>query len=78
MELKVDIGFEQLVQAIKQLPEGKIMQLKAELDEQAPSSKGSEPNADFLKLLLNGPVMSDKQYQNYRDLRNRFNTWRAK
>ena len=78
MELKVDIGFEQLIQAIKQLPASKIMQLKAELEEKVPASKVSKSNADFLKLLLSGPVMDDKQYEEYKDVRNRINKWRTK
>jgi hypothetical protein len=78
MELKVDIGFEQLVQAIKQLPEGKIMQLKAELSERTSTKKQSFTSADLQKFLLTGPIMSDKEYQSYKDLRNRFSAWRAK
>lgn len=78
MELKVDIGFEQLVQAIRQLPASKIMQLKAELSEKVPASKKSESNADFQKLLLSGPVMDAKQYEEYKDIRSRINKWRTK
>jgi hypothetical protein len=78
MELKVDIGYEQLVQAIKQLPASKIMQLKADLAEKISTAKGSEPNADFQKLLLSGPVMDDKQYAEYKDIRSRINKWRTK
>jgi len=69
MELKVEIGYEQLVQAIKQLPASKIMQLKAELAIEKPTEKHSANAVDFQKLLLSGPVMDDKQYDGYKDLR---------
>jgi hypothetical protein len=78
MELKVDIGFEQLVQAIKQLPASKIMQLKAELAEKKAAGNSTTSTADFQQLLLSGPVMDDKQYENYKDIRNRINKWRTK
>ncbi len=78
MELKVDIGFEQLVQAIKQLPEAKIMQLKAELSEKHFSKKSSQASIDFQKLLLSGPVMDDKQYEGHKSLRSRFSKWSTK
>jgi hypothetical protein len=78
MELKVEIGYEQLVQAIKQLPVSKILQLKAELAVEKPTGNHSANSVDFQKLLLKGPVMDDKQYEGYKSLRNRFNKWRAK
>jgi hypothetical protein len=78
MELKVDISFEQLTQAIKQLPEAKIMQLKAELSGTGFVENHAERIADFQNLLLEGPVMDDKQYEGHKNLRNRFIKWRTK
>ncbi|MFI5162926.1 MAG: hypothetical protein ACHQHN_16715 [Sphingobacteriales bacterium] len=73
--MKIDIGFEQLVQAIRQLPASKIMQLKAELAEKKDAGNST---AEFQELLLSGPIMDDKQYENYKDIRNRINKWRTK
>ncbi|MEO6633669.1 MAG: hypothetical protein ABIN13_18150 [Mucilaginibacter sp.] len=77
MELKVEIGFEELLTAIKKLPPAQIMQLKEELSETGEISKNALDTSDFQKLLLNGPVMDDKQYKEYKSLRNRLNKWRA-
>lgn len=77
MELKVDIGFDQLLEVIRQLPDDKRSLLKAELS----ASKATEtpiPKDTFLEFLLNGPVMSDEQYKEYLETRKHFNAWRTK
>jgi hypothetical protein len=76
MELKVDIAFDELMHVIRQLPDDKKSQIKAELS--LPKTKTEEKsNDDFLDFLLNGPVMNDEQYKNYLEARNHFNKWRA-
>ncbi len=74
MELKVDIGFDQLLDVIRQLPDDKKSRIQAELS----SQKKEIRRDDFLELLLNGPVMSDEQYKEYLEARNHFNKWRIK
>jgi hypothetical protein len=66
-----------LVRVIKQLAEGEIMRLKSEL-EKLSGSLTPGPNVEFQKLLLNGPVMSNKEYKNFKEIRNRTNKWRVK
>ena len=78
MELKVDIGFDQLLKAINQLPAAKIAQLKAELSAKKISDKDQSLSGNFQKLLLSGPVMDDHQYDIYKETRTRLNKWRAK
>ena len=77
MELKVDIGFEQLLKASKQLPAAKIEQLKAELSAKKKNNKNHTQPGDLQKLLLNGPVMDDHQYNLYKETRTRLNKWRT-
>jgi hypothetical protein len=75
MELKVDIAFNELLQAIQQLPKDQRAILKEEL------SKEEQPIGDmtaFQKKLLNGPVMSDEHYKAYLDTRKQFKKWRTK
>jgi len=75
MELKVDIAFDELMQAIKHLPEDQLSALKSALS--TPSNKSADTQK-FQELLLRGPVMSDDQYKAYKDNRNQFNEWRGK
>jgi hypothetical protein len=75
MELKVDIGFNELLQAVQQLPENQRAILRKELD------KKELPNDDmtnFQKKLLNGPVMSDEEYRAFKETRKRFKNWSTK
>jgi len=78
MELKVDIGFDQLLKAINQLPAAKIAQLKAELSTKKTSNKNQAHSSDFQKFLLSGPIMDDHQYNIYKETRSRLNKWRTK
>jgi hypothetical protein len=62
MELKIEIGFDQLLDAVKQLPDEQRAKLKAELNKKPKTAPALN---DFQKFLLNGPVMSDEQYKEY-------------
>lgn len=76
MELKMDIGFDQLLKVIKQLPAAKIRQLKLELSD---TFIGKESDmTDFQKLLLTGPVMDDEQYAEFKETRKRMQEWQKK
>ncbi|QDW26209.1 hypothetical protein FFJ24_015855 [Pedobacter sp. KBS0701] len=59
MEITIDIGYEQLLAAIKKLPAAKIKQLKSVLNEEFIEQKASKDLSDFQDFLLKGPVMSE-------------------
>lgn len=58
MRIQVDIGFDQLAQLAKQLPQAQWKKLKQEVETKASKDQERE---DFKKLLLNGPTFSKKQ-----------------
>jgi len=75
MELKVEIGFDELLIAIKQLPESQLTILKHELYEK----EGPAANISALRnLLLKGPIMGDNQYEEFKATRKLMNQWRTK
>jgi len=76
MELKADIEYEELLKVIKNLPDDKITQLKADLS--TIQSQNKKPLTAFQELLLKGPVMDDEQYKAYKENRAHFNKWRNK
>lgn len=78
MELKIDIGYEQLLKLVKQLPAAKIVQLKSELSESLIENKSKSDNTEFQNFLLQGPVMTDNQYKQFLENRKWFNQWRTK
>ncbi len=78
MEFKIDIGYEQLLRLVKQLPAAKIVQLKSELSESLIENKSKSDNTEFQNFLLQGPVMTDNQYEQFLENRKWFNQWRTK
>lgn len=78
MELKIDIGYEQLLRLVKQLPAAKIVQLKSELSESLIENKSKSDNTEFQNFLLHGPVMTDNQYEQFLENRKWFNQWTTK
>jgi len=72
MELKLNIGYDQLPLLVKQLPANQIAKIKSELDDKYVLSKSKVEITEFQKFLLNGPVMSKEQYKNYFEHRKHF------
>jgi len=81
MELKVEIGFDQLLDAVKKLPENQRKILKAELNKNPIKNKKpieKQALTDYQKFLLSFPVMSDEQYKEYKQIHKEINQWRTK
>lgn len=75
MEMKVQIPFQQLLTIVKTLTPAQKARLRQELDE-----KNSEKNDkdEFIDLLLNGPVYTDKQIKTIEENRKSIAKWRTK
>ena len=58
---------------IKNLPSDQKMKIKSELDDII----GKQEKADFQKFLLNGPIMTDSQYRQFKENRKKINQWRS-
>ena len=78
MELKINIGFDQVINIIKQLPANQIEKIKLELSSDYISDKATREISKFQKFLLSGPVMSDEQYEAFKEYREKINQWRTK
>lgn len=77
MELKLNIGYQELIDLIKQLPVNQIRKLKAELTLITAENDMEKGMSDFQELLLKAPVMDDDQYQDFLSNRKYFNAWRT-
>ena len=76
MQVRVDIGFDQLVQLAKQLPAKQWTKLKQQVEgQQVPNDKEREA---FRQLLLNGPTFSKQQLNNVTKTRKAIDQWRTK
>ncbi|WP_029274009.1 hypothetical protein [Pedobacter borealis] len=78
MEITIDIGYEQLLAAIKKLPAAKIKQLKSVLNEEFIEQKATKDLSDFQDFLLKATTMSAEQYKLHQQNRKNFNSWRTK
>ncbi|MBI5218113.1 MAG: hypothetical protein HY958_04205 [Bacteroidia bacterium] len=76
MELTVNLGFEQIIGLVRQLPANQIVKLKAELDDKYIIAKSETEITEFQEFLLRGPVMTDEQYNDFKQHRKRVNLWR--
>lgn len=76
MELRLNIGYKELLELVKQLSPRELLQLKEliteTLDQEAQRSNSSE----FGAFLLNGPVMKEEKYQEFLESRKLFDQWR--
>jgi len=75
MEAQIDIGFEQLVKLVKQLPKKQWTKLKSEVEQQDISAN---QNSDMLTFLLTGPTFNKKQLNEVAKARKEINQWRTK
>ena len=76
MEVKLNIGYEQLIAIIHQLPIDEVNKLKQE-KEKISSEKNVGAIDELESLLANGPIMSEKKYQEFEENRKNFSQWRA-
>ena len=77
MELKIKIGYAEILELIRQLPANQIAQLKRDLSNNFVASKKKEEATPLKELLLKGPVMSDEEYEKYQTFREHFYSWRT-
>jgi hypothetical protein len=77
MELKLNIGINQIVGLIRELPYNDKLILKTQLDKDL-SIKSKVSNLTLKQLLLAGPVMSKEGYTDYKALKKQFNKWTKK
>ena len=77
MELTLDIGYNQVLHLVNQLPASQIVKIKYELSENTIAKKAKSEISDFQKFILSAPVMSDEQYDSFNQQREHFNQWRV-
>jgi predicted Mrr-cat superfamily restriction endonuclease len=75
MEIKSNIGYEQLIAIINQLPIDEVNRLKAEI-EKISSERTAETGDNLQSLVAVGPVMSDEKYNEFEENRKIFRQWR--
>ncbi len=75
MEMKVQIPFQHLLTAVKTLTPAQKARLKQELAEEKPVK---DDKAEFIEMLLNGPVYTEKEIKIIEENRKSIAKWRTK
>jgi hypothetical protein len=73
MELRLDIGLNEIISLIRQLPMHKKVILKNELEKEITGMDAAE--ADLTNILINGPVMSKSDYEYYKSTQKHMGEW---
>lgn len=74
MEVRVNIGYDEVLRLVKQLPYKEKRRLSSEIARELRPQKAianTECN-ELQDFLLKGPVMSDDQFREFKDLRKDF------
>ena len=69
MELTLELGYEQILELVKQLPQVQQVQLKKDMEKITPKTSLT----DWQKLLLNGPIMADEGFEEAKTTRKQLN-----
>jgi hypothetical protein len=72
MELRMEIGLDQLIHAIKQLPARQLAKLKTEINNVVSEKIDKET---FKAFLLQAPVFTDEQINLIEEARKSMNKW---
>ncbi len=75
MEMKVQIPFQQLLTAVKTLTPAQKARLRQELAEEKPAK---DDKAEFIEMLLNGPVYTEQEIKTIEENRKSIAKWRTK
>ena len=77
MELKMKFGLAEIIGLVKGLPYNEKLVVKSQLDKELTSKSGTT-HLNLKQLLLSGPVMTDEEYEDYKNLRMQFKKWTQK
>ncbi|WP_426668805.1 hypothetical protein ACPPVU_21555 [Mucilaginibacter sp. McL0603] len=75
MQIQVDIGFDDLIRIVKELPKEQLLKFKKELEKQNTNDTQLQ---DLESFLLTAPTFSDKQLEEIGQTRKAINQWRKK
>ncbi len=77
MELRLKIGYNQVLDIVKQLPESQIQKLLFDTEKLLEKPKLATERSAFQKKLLSAPTMTDEQYKVFLETRKHFSKWRV-
>ena len=83
MRVQIDIGFDQLVQMVRELPPNQWVKLKDEVEKRLTESSGENPGGnsienDLESFLLSAPTFTEAQFEQIAETRKAISKWRKR
>lgn len=75
--MELNLKYEELWDLIMKLPSNELARLKADLISPSKSIKMPTRRTNFQKLLLEGPTMTDEQFEQFKEIREYSNAWKT-
>ena len=75
MELRLNIGINELIGLIRQLPPEQKLLIKKEVETEIKSMDKPKNTNDLTELLLSGPTMTKEEEKNFKNLDKEFDKW---
>lgn len=72
MEIQLNIGLDQLIKVVKELPPKQLRQLLIEIEK---GENHKNPTIELEELLLNGPIATKRQLETIANNRKTINEW---
>ena len=77
MDLKINIGYQQFLELIGQLPAAELEKLLVAIQHELKSKKKKNQKTPLQALLLQAPTWSEKEYQQYLEAKAHLNQFRT-
>jgi hypothetical protein len=75
MELRLNIGINELIGLIRQLPHEQKLLIKKEVESGIKTLDNHRNSNDLTEFLLSGPTMTKEEDENFKKLDKDFNKW---
>ncbi|MBI4946100.1 MAG: hypothetical protein HY840_06840 [Bacteroidetes bacterium] len=75
MELRINVEVNQIIGLIRQMPSEHKLKIKKELDKEVKQKTLSKNDSSLTELLLSGPVMTNEEKENFKNIQKYFDLW---
>jgi hypothetical protein len=75
MEVRLNVEVNQIIRLIRQMPQEDKLKIMKELDKDVKLKPSASKEKGLTELLLSGPVMSEKEKENFKKIQQYFDLW---
>ena len=75
MELTINLEISQMLNLIRQMSSEHKLLIKKELNKQVKMNTSNKRDEDLTDILLSGPVMTEEEKENFKNIKKYFDLW---